>query len=114
LAEQLTLNQRVVGSSPTGGTCYIRTYVDSLCSEMFLAEIMADKTYRRSASSTGGDKANLPARPCPKRRVSPMPKFPKPFFRTARNAWFVQVAGKQINLGPDREASPSTGRYEWA
>jgi hypothetical protein len=32
-----------------------------------------------------------------------MPKFPKPFFRTARNAWFVQVAGKQVNLGPDRD-----------
>ena len=30
-----------------------------------------------------------------------MPKFPKPFFRTARNAWYVQVAGKQIPLGPD-------------
>jgi len=34
-----------------------------------------------------------------------MPKYPKPFFRTARGAWFVQVAGKQINLGPDREAA---------
>ncbi len=34
-----------------------------------------------------------------------MPKFPKPFFRTARRAWFVQVAGKQINLGPDRDAA---------
>jgi integrase len=34
-----------------------------------------------------------------------MPKFPKPFFRTARKAWFVQVAGKQVNLGPDREAA---------
>jgi hypothetical protein len=34
-----------------------------------------------------------------------MPKFPKPSFRTARNAWFVQVACKQINLGPDREAA---------
>jgi integrase len=34
-----------------------------------------------------------------------MPKFPKPFFRTARQAWFVQVAGKQINLGPDHAAA---------
>ena len=34
-----------------------------------------------------------------------MPKFPKPFFRTARKAWFVQLAGKQINLGPDRDAA---------
>jgi integrase/recombinase XerC len=34
-----------------------------------------------------------------------MPKFPRPFFRTARGAWFVQVAGKQINLGPDRDAA---------
>ena len=34
-----------------------------------------------------------------------MPKFPKPFFRTARRAWFVQVAGKQVNLGPDHDAA---------
>jgi hypothetical protein len=34
-----------------------------------------------------------------------MPKFPKPFFRTARKAWFVQVAGKQVNLGPERDAA---------
>lgn len=32
-------------------------------------------------------------------------KFPKPFFRTARKAWFVQIAGKQTNLGPDRDAA---------
>jgi hypothetical protein len=34
-----------------------------------------------------------------------MSKFPKPFFRTARSDWLVQVAGKQINLGPDRAAA---------
>ena len=32
-------------------------------------------------------------------------KFPKPFFRTARNAWFLQVGAKQIKLGPDRDAA---------
>ncbi len=32
-------------------------------------------------------------------------KFPKPFYRTARNAWFVQIAGKQSPLGPDEEAA---------
>ncbi|CAN5702389.1 hypothetical protein BH23PLA1_BH23PLA1_41280 [soil metagenome] len=32
-------------------------------------------------------------------------KFPKPFYRTARKAWFVQVGGKQIKLGPDRDAA---------
>lgn len=32
-------------------------------------------------------------------------KFPKPFFRTARNSWFLQVGGKQIKLGPDRDAA---------
>jgi integrase len=31
-----------------------------------------------------------------------MPHFPKPFFRPARNLWYVQLAGRQINLGPDR------------
>lgn len=32
-----------------------------------------------------------------------MPHFPKPFFRSARSAWFVQIHGKQINLGVERE-----------
>ena len=32
-------------------------------------------------------------------------KLPKPFFRTARNAWIVQIAGKRIPLGPDRDAA---------
>ena len=30
-----------------------------------------------------------------------MPKFPKPFFVTARGVWRVQIDGRQINLGPD-------------
>jgi len=29
-----------------------------------------------------------------------MPHFPKPFFRSARNAWFVQVGDRQIKTGP--------------
>lgn len=32
-----------------------------------------------------------------------MPRFPKPWFRKDRNSWFVQLDGKQHNLGPDRE-----------
>lgn len=32
-----------------------------------------------------------------------MPHFPKPFFRTARQSWFVQLDGRQINLGPDHD-----------
>ncbi len=32
-----------------------------------------------------------------------MAHFPKPFFRQTRNLWYVQVQGKQINLGSDRE-----------
>ncbi len=31
-----------------------------------------------------------------------MPHFPKPFFRRARGLWYVQLHGKQINLGPDK------------
>ena len=31
-----------------------------------------------------------------------MPHFPKPFFRDSRNTWYVQLGGKQINLGPDK------------
>lgn len=34
-----------------------------------------------------------------------MPHFPKPFFRPARGLWYVQVAGRQVNLGPDRDAA---------
>lgn len=32
-----------------------------------------------------------------------MSHFPKPFFRKSRNLWYVQVGGKQHNLGPDRD-----------
>ncbi|TWU64513.1 Tyrosine recombinase XerD [Crateriforma conspicua] len=28
---------------------------------------------------------------------------PKPFFRKSRKRWYVQIGGKQINLGPDKE-----------
>lgn len=34
-----------------------------------------------------------------------MPHFAKPFFVAARGIWRVQVAGKQFNLGPDRDAA---------
>ena len=34
-----------------------------------------------------------------------MPKFPKPFYRTTHSAWLVQIAGKQVNLGPDQDAA---------
>lgn len=32
-----------------------------------------------------------------------MPRFPKPWFRAARGAWFVQIHGKQVSLGADRK-----------
>ena len=32
-----------------------------------------------------------------------MPRFPKPWFRKERQAWFVQMDGRQVNLGPDRQ-----------
>ncbi len=32
-----------------------------------------------------------------------MPHYPKPFFRKNRRLWYVQIDGKQQNLGPDRE-----------
>lgn len=34
-----------------------------------------------------------------------MPHFPKPFFRKSRSLWYVELDGKQVNLGPDREAA---------
>jgi len=32
-----------------------------------------------------------------------MPHHPKPFFRPSRQVWYVQINGKQHNLGPDRD-----------
>ena len=34
-----------------------------------------------------------------------MPHFPKPFFRPARGLWYVQLDGRQVNLGPDQTAA---------
>jgi len=34
-----------------------------------------------------------------------MPHYPKPFYRQSRGLWYVQLHGKQVNLGPDREAA---------
>ena len=34
-----------------------------------------------------------------------MPHYPKPFFRKDRQLWYVQLDGRQINLGPDRAAA---------
>jgi integrase len=34
-----------------------------------------------------------------------MPHFPQPFFRKDRKLWYVQIAGKQHNLGPDEAAA---------
>jgi hypothetical protein len=30
-------------------------------------------------------------------------QFPKPFWRSARKSWFVQIAGRQVRLGPDED-----------
>src|SRR5262245_14410364 len=32
-----------------------------------------------------------------------MPHFPKPFFRPKKNRWSVQLDGKQVVLGTDRD-----------
>ena len=32
-----------------------------------------------------------------------MPHFPKPFYRKPRRRWYIEINGKQINLGPDRD-----------
>lgn len=34
-----------------------------------------------------------------------MKRVRQPFFRPSRNTWFVQLDGKQINLGPDEDAA---------
>src|SRR5262245_2181537 len=30
-------------------------------------------------------------------------RFPKPFFRKAKQAWYLQLGGRQISLGKDRD-----------
>ena len=30
-----------------------------------------------------------------------MPRFPKPFFKKSHQAWYVQLDGRQVRLGPD-------------
>lgn len=37
-----------------------------------------------------------------------MARFRKPFFRAPRGRWYVQLDGKQINLGPDKDAAFKT------
>lgn len=32
-------------------------------------------------------------------------RFPKPFFRASKNAWYVQLGKRQVSLGRDREAA---------
>lgn len=32
-----------------------------------------------------------------------MPHFPKPWFRKPRNTWYVEIDGRQHNLGPDKD-----------
>ena len=32
-----------------------------------------------------------------------MPHFPQPFFKKSRGLWYVQINGKQINLGPNSD-----------
>jgi integrase len=34
-----------------------------------------------------------------------MPKFPKPFFRSSRSCWFVQIGKEQIKLHPEEQES---------
>jgi integrase len=34
-----------------------------------------------------------------------VPHYPKPFYRADRGLWYVQLAGRQVNLGPDRDAA---------
>jgi hypothetical protein len=31
--------------------------------------------------------------------------YPKPFFRERRGLWYVQIDGKQVNLGPEKEGA---------
>jgi integrase len=37
-----------------------------------------------------------------------MAHYPKPFFRPARNLWYVQLSGKQVNLGSDKAVAFKT------
>jgi hypothetical protein len=32
-----------------------------------------------------------------------VPHYPRPFFRAPRGLWYVQIDGRHVNLGPDRD-----------
>ncbi len=32
-------------------------------------------------------------------------RFPRPFFRASKNAWYGQLGKRQVSLGRDREAA---------
>jgi hypothetical protein len=32
-----------------------------------------------------------------------VPRYSKPFFRAPRGLWYVQINGRQVKLGPDRD-----------
>src|SRR3954467_14845435 len=34
-----------------------------------------------------------------------MPHYPKPFFKRSHQCWYVQLAGRQVRLGPDEKAA---------
>ncbi len=34
-----------------------------------------------------------------------MPRFPKPFFKKSHQSWYDQLDGRQVRLGPDRDAA---------
>jgi hypothetical protein len=37
------------------------------------------------------------------REAPHVPDYPKPFFRAPRGLWYVQIDGRQVNLGPDTD-----------
>ena len=39
-----------------------------------------------------------------------MPHYPKPYHRPARGLWYIQVGGKQNNLGPCRDREEAEER----
>jgi hypothetical protein len=92
---------RVAGSNPAGRTWWIRTCGDELNSDSRVVSDLSEKPPAPEPPGTGV--RGLPARHAP--GGLPLPHFANPFFRQDRGLWYVQIHGKQHNLGRDQDSA---------
>ena len=79
-----------------------------LTSNSHLTKVACQRLCQRSMALIGGHLRVIRSAPVatffPETR-SCIITFPKPFYRKSRDTWYVQIDGRQINLGKDRETA---------